>query len=143
VIVTASDDGTARIWDAQTGQELHRLEGHTGRVWSAAFSPATPGGTGSRFIVTASDDGTIRTWDAQTGQPHRVLKGHTDAVLSAVYSPATSEDSGGRYILSASADGTVRIWIASIDDLLVTAESLIQREPPILTLEERQRFLGE
>ena len=30
-IVTASDDGTARIWDAATGQEVRHLSGHTGR----------------------------------------------------------------------------------------------------------------
>ena len=28
-IVTASDDQTARIWDAATGQEVRQLSGHT------------------------------------------------------------------------------------------------------------------
>ena len=30
-IVTASDDQTARIWDAATGQEVRTLSGHTDR----------------------------------------------------------------------------------------------------------------
>ena len=38
-IVTASDDQTARIWDAATGQEVRTLSGHTDRVNSAAYSP--------------------------------------------------------------------------------------------------------
>ena len=38
-MVTASDDTTARVWDAATGKELHTLAGHTGGVNSAAFSP--------------------------------------------------------------------------------------------------------
>jgi hypothetical protein len=38
-IVTGSDDNTARIWDAETGAELVRLESHAGGVFSAAFSP--------------------------------------------------------------------------------------------------------
>ncbi|MDR3232099.1 MAG: hypothetical protein LBT46_00250, partial [Planctomycetaceae bacterium] len=38
-IVTASEDNTARIWDAATGKELQKLEGHTHYVWSAVFSP--------------------------------------------------------------------------------------------------------
>jgi WD40 repeat protein len=53
-IVTASDDKTARVWDAATGEEVAVLRGHEGGVRSAAFGP-----DGKR-IVTASDDNTAR-----------------------------------------------------------------------------------
>jgi WD40 repeat protein len=56
-IVTASDDNTARIWDAATATEIAVLRGHKGWVKSAAFSP-----DGSR-VVTASRDRTARIWD--------------------------------------------------------------------------------
>ena len=72
-IVTASDDQTARIWDAATGQELRTLSGHTDWVNSAAYSPD------GQTIVTASDDQTARIWDAATGQELRTLSGHTDS----------------------------------------------------------------
>jgi hypothetical protein len=36
--VTASGDNTARLWDIDTGTEVVQFEGHTGIVWSAAFS---------------------------------------------------------------------------------------------------------
>ena len=62
-IVTASDDGTARVWDAQTGQPLTEPMKHGNVAVSAQFSP-----DGKR-IVTASQDKTARVWDAQTGQP--------------------------------------------------------------------------
>ena len=55
-VVTASDDGTARIWDAASGKELAPLGGHTSEVASAAFSP-----DGAR-VVTASQDGTARIY---------------------------------------------------------------------------------
>ncbi|HSV67228.1 MAG TPA: pentapeptide repeat-containing protein, partial [Mycobacteriales bacterium] len=55
-IVTASDDGTARVWDAGTGEPLLSLTGHTSTVWGCGYSP-----DGTR-IVTASDDGTARVW---------------------------------------------------------------------------------
>ena len=75
-IVTASDDKTARIWDAANGQPIGEpLRGHDGAVMSAAFSP-----DGKR-IVTASADKTARVWDAATGQPiGEPLRGHQGAV---------------------------------------------------------------
>jgi len=53
-IVTASDDETARVWNASSGQLLVTLQGHTGSVFSAEFS------ADSQRIVTASDDKTAR-----------------------------------------------------------------------------------
>jgi len=61
-VLTGSLDGTARLWDAQTGQELRRFEGHTEPVWSVAFSPD------GRQVLTGSLDKTARLWDAQTGR---------------------------------------------------------------------------
>ena len=53
-----SDDGTARIWDAGTGDELVKLAGHTGAVNQATWS------RDESKILTPSDDGTARIWDA-------------------------------------------------------------------------------
>ena len=54
-IVTASDDGTARVWDAESGQQMMELK-HMFGVNSAAYSPD------GRWIVTASWDNTARVW---------------------------------------------------------------------------------
>ena len=65
-IVTASEDKTARLWDAATGKQIGEpLRGHEGAVMSAAFSP-----DGKR-IVTASADNTARLWDAADRQADR------------------------------------------------------------------------
>ena len=109
-IVSASQDKTVRIWDAQTGKLLQTLEGHTGWVYSASFSP-----DGKR-IDSASMDNTIRIWDAQTGELMQALKGHTDSILSASFSP------DGRLIVSASLDKTIRIWNVQTGRLLQTIE---------------------
>ena len=99
-IVTASNDKTARIWDARTGMELQVLSGHSDYVNCAAYSP-----DGSR-IVTVSIDKTARIWDARTGAQLTVLLGHGDSVSSAAYSP------DGTRIVTASYDKTARIWNA-------------------------------
>jgi dipeptidyl aminopeptidase/acylaminoacyl peptidase len=97
-VVTASEDNTARVWDAQTGQALVGHLKHNGEVISAQFSP-----DGKR-IVTASQDGTARVWDAQSGQPLTEPMKHNGWVYSAQFSP------DGKRIVTASGDNTARVW---------------------------------
>ncbi|MEO1331338.1 MAG: TIR domain-containing protein, partial [Pseudomonadota bacterium] len=49
-LATASDDNTARLWDAATGEEIAALQGHSGRVISVAFSP-----DGTRLATASAD----------------------------------------------------------------------------------------
>ena len=55
-VVTASDDKTARIWDARTGEPIGKTLRHDGSVYAATFDT-----TGDR-VVTASADNTARIW---------------------------------------------------------------------------------
>ena len=68
--VTASFDGTARVWDAETGAALTALLGHTS--WYGARRSARTG----LASVTASDDKTARVWDASTGAMIATFSGH-------------------------------------------------------------------
>ena len=61
LLATASDDGTARIWDFTTRATRITLQGHTGSVRHIAFSPD---GT---LLATAAYDNTTRIWDVITG----------------------------------------------------------------------------
>ncbi len=98
-IVTASDDKSARLWDAASGQELQRLT-HGAQVWSASFSPD------GRTVVTASLDKTARLWDAASGKELQQLP-HEGAVWSASFSP------DGRMVVTVSEDHTARLWDAA------------------------------
>jgi WD40 repeat protein len=89
-----------KVWDAQSGQEILTLTGHTGPVHSVAFSP-----DGQR-LASGSQDRTLKVWDVQSGRETLTLKGHTDTVFSVKFSP------DGKRLVSGSADGTLKMWDA-------------------------------
>ena len=64
IVVSGSDDGTVRVWDAATGTPVgDPLTGHTGPVNAVAVGELD----GRTIVVSGSDDGTVRVWDAATG----------------------------------------------------------------------------
>jgi WD40 repeat protein len=98
LLVTASEDKTARLWRGRTGEALGEFVGHSGAVRQASFNPE-----GNR-IVTASADHTARVWDVATKTPLLVLQGHNALLCQAVFSPK------GDRIATASLDYTARLW---------------------------------
>ncbi len=62
-LVTASEDGTARLWNARTRQEVGLPLVHDTAVRWAAFSPD------DTRVLTLAADGAARIWDAPTGAP--------------------------------------------------------------------------
>ena len=99
-VLTGSEDNTARLWDARTGQARGEPLKHEGRVSSVAFSP--DGST----VLTGSDDKTARLWDARTGQARGEPLKHDGGVLDVAFSP------DGSTVLTGSYDNTARLWDA-------------------------------
>ena len=99
-IVTASDDKTARVWEARTGKLVAILSGHTGRVTNAQFSPV-----GAQRVLTVSEDKTARIWDAQTGKLTTTLQEKFGGITSARFSP------DGQHVATVSPFGA-KIWEA-------------------------------
>ena len=56
-VVSASEDGSVKMWDFDQGELTHTLKGHTGSVNYVAIHPA--GGT----LATCSTDQTIKLWN--------------------------------------------------------------------------------
>jgi WD40 repeat protein len=98
-VLTASDDKTARLWDAQTGLPIGQPMRHEDSVNDAVFSPD------GRIVATASSDRTVQLWTAVTGSatPTR------EDVKSADFSP------NGLHIVTewGGNDGTARVWDAA------------------------------
>ena len=98
MVVTASDDGTAKLWSTADWRLLRTLSGHTGAVLHAVFSPD------SRRVLTASRDKTARVWDAATGRTLTELAGHEWALLQAAFS------ANGQWVVTGSADNSAIVW---------------------------------
>jgi WD40 repeat protein/tRNA A-37 threonylcarbamoyl transferase component Bud32 len=102
-LATSSLDGTVKLWDAVTGQELRTLRptllplpvvrvafSHDGRQIAAAIaSVLSPG---------------AKIWDTASGKELFTLRGHQKDVLSVAYSP------DGRYLATTSWDHTIKVW---------------------------------
>lgn len=74
------------------------LRGHTGIVFSVAYSPD---GT---CIASGSADKNICIWNTKTGECMNVLSGHEGFVETVIFSP------DGKYVISGSLDKTIRVW---------------------------------
>jgi WD40 repeat protein len=59
-VVSASEDGTVRLWDAAMGAHQQTLESHSCYVRAVAFSPD------GKTIASALHKGVVRLWDAAT-----------------------------------------------------------------------------
>ena len=86
------------MWDADTGNEIRTLRGHTGMVSGVAFSS-----DGRRLASAGRIDGTVRLWDADTGNEVRALRGNAATVNDVAFSP------DGRR-LAAGGGGSVKLW---------------------------------
>jgi WD40 repeat protein len=99
-VVTAGDDGKARIWNAATGKLLHELDGLTERVNGAVFSPD------GKLVAEANSDGTVGIFAVAKGNLIAWLTGHDDEVVSIEF----SQD--GKRLVSAGGT-TALVWDAS------------------------------
>ena len=107
-IASGSWDYTIRLWNANTGENIRTLTGHTGSVTSVAFNP------NGFTVASGSEDGTIRLWHATIGTHVRTLTGHTDWVTSVAFSP------DGTTIASGNDDGTIGLWDANTGEHIRT-----------------------
>lgn len=115
-IVTASEDWTAAIWNADTGRRHGKLLQHDGTVESAMFS------FDGQYVVTASLDHSARIWSAATGDLVYRLD-HADAVMTAMF------NRNGTRVVTASTDGTARIWNAGTG----ASEHTLEHKGPVLS----------
>jgi len=99
--LSASWDGTLRLWDLNYGTTTRRFVGHTKDILSVAFS------ADNRQIVSGSRDKTIKLWNTLGECKFTTSnEGHSDWVSCVQFSP----NAANPIIVSASWDRTVKVW---------------------------------
>ncbi|KAK7023724.1 quinon protein alcohol dehydrogenase-like superfamily [Favolaschia claudopus] len=94
VLITGSYDRTARVWNLETGVELHCLKGHTRAVRALQFDQVK--------LITGSMDHTLKVWDWRRGKCIRTLTGHTEGIVCLNFDL--------NVLVSGSVDSTIKVW---------------------------------
>eukprot|EP01063_Lacrimia_lanifica_P008208 TRINITY_DN152_c0_g2_i6.p2 TRINITY_DN152_c0_g2~~TRINITY_DN152_c0_g2_i6.p2 ORF type:complete len:319 (+),score=137.56 TRINITY_DN152_c0_g2_i6:57-1013(+) len=100
--LSASWDGTMRLWDLKTGASPFRFAGHSKDVMSCAFSPD------NRQIISGSRDKSLGIWNT-LGEMKYQQKHHSDWVSCVRVSPNPVSP----LIVSGGWDKTVKVWSLS------------------------------
>ncbi|KAK5958241.1 SCF ubiquitin ligase complex subunit cdc4 [Knufia fluminis] len=95
-LVSGSYDCSVRVWKISTGETVHRLQGHTQKVYSVVLDHAR------NRCISGSMDYLVKIWSLETGSALYTLEGHSSLVGLL--------DLNCDRLVSAAADSTLRIW---------------------------------
>jgi F-box and WD-40 domain protein CDC4 len=95
-LVSGSYDCNVRVWKISTGETLHRLEGHSQKVYSVVLDHER------NRCISGSMDNLVKVWSLETGTVLFNLEGHASLVGLL--------DLQRNRLVSAAADSTLRIW---------------------------------
>jgi WD40 repeat protein len=114
-LASASGDGTAKIWDANSGACLQTLDVDTDFSWPAFSLDMT------RMVSSSDQD--VKIWDTSNGACLQTLTGHDKKVVSVAF----SHDSN--WVASAVWGNTIKIWDVNSGTCLQTLTSHMHVNP--------------
>ncbi|KAL9127091.1 MAG: hypothetical protein Q9217_003966 [Psora testacea] len=95
-LVSGSYDCSVRVWKISTGETVHRLQGHTQKVYSVVLDQKR------NRCISGSMDNVVKVWSLDTGMALFNLEGHSSLVGLL--------DLQQDRLVSAAADSTLRVW---------------------------------
>jgi len=113
-ILSASEDGTIRMWDAERGSLLGVYRHGWETPVAVAANPAN-----RTFVAAARDGRGMRCWSLDPTKG-TILRGHSSYVYSAVFSPDGSLVASAGY---RGFDPSVRLWDPLTGELLATFDA--------------------
>src|SRR5262249_644100 len=97
-LLSASEDNTVRVWDAETGQELSRIPGVNGNTYCVEFCP-----DGRRFVEMSAQRTSLQVRDASSGEQLFALNGNMSSWRFAV-------GADGQHLVTMSSEGYLVYW---------------------------------
>jgi WD40 repeat protein len=99
ILVTADNDGTARLWSVPAEHQLGAPIGRPGvHIRDAAFS------LDGKVLVTVNTAGTAQFWDVANRNLLATISASSKKLLTVAFSP------NGKILATAGADGSIRLW---------------------------------
>ncbi|HLK60312.1 MAG TPA: AAA-like domain-containing protein, partial [Chthonomonadaceae bacterium] len=97
ILASANGDGTIKLWDIATWQEVATLHGPTAGVFALSFSP------NGIWLAAGCLDHTVQVWDVTTQRVIKTLPSESE-VYSVAFSPK------GRWLASGDKAGELNFW---------------------------------
>ena len=98
-LATGASDGTVRVWDPSSREQVAMLRGHSaGIVRALAYAPD------GQTLVSAGEDGTVKVWDVAATRDPNILTGDEAGFQSVAFSP------DGKTLATGDWQGTLRLW---------------------------------
>ncbi|WP_345036511.1 AAA family ATPase [Streptomyces sannanensis] len=114
ILASAANDGTVRLWNLDTGDQLRVLEGYKGSVQTLCAVSVK----GRWLLATAGSDSVVRIQDPESGMILRALEGHTGAVRAML----AVQTSDRPLLVTAGNDSSVRLWDPASGELVHVLE---------------------
>jgi eukaryotic-like serine/threonine-protein kinase len=128
IVLTGSEDKTARLWEATTGRPIGQPLYHHAEVSAVAFSPD------GQSILTGCYDSSARLWQTSTGKRLSAPLYHRGRVLAVAFG------CNGTAIVTGADDKTARLWdVACVSKAFEPDEHAMRLES--LTYKPMYRFL--
>lgn len=111
ILVSTSEDGTAKVWSIATGKCVRTIFGHQGNNIGWVYSAQYKNG----IVVTGAQDRKIKIWQINSyfiSTCSLMLQGHEQSVLSVQFD--------NQRIVSGSSDKSIKVWDINTGQLLNT-----------------------
>jgi WD40 repeat protein len=111
LLISGSNDKTARIWDLKAGKQIRVLPVDCWKVTAVAFSDD------SKYAITGCNDGSVKVWEVETGKLISSIEGKGNYVKDVAFTKNKMNVLVAS-MLRGSTDFGLRVWPSAIETMI-------------------------